>query len=53
VPALALTAYGGDDDRVTATRAGFQAFVTKPVIPERLVLEVARVAGRDWSPSTF
>lgn len=53
VPALALTAYGGDDDRETATLAGFQAFVTKPVIPERLVLEVARMAGRDWSPSTF
>jgi DNA-binding response OmpR family regulator len=47
LPALALTAYAGDDDRNQASLAGYQAYVTKPVSPAELVAAVARVAGRD------
>jgi two-component system CheB/CheR fusion protein len=47
LPALALTAYGGDDDRTQAMSAGDQAFVTKPVRPAELVVTVAQMAGRD------
>jgi two-component system CheB/CheR fusion protein len=47
VPALALTAYGGEADRLKAAAAGFQAHVVKPVAPAQLVTEVGRLAGRD------
>jgi two-component system CheB/CheR fusion protein len=46
LPALALTAFGGEGDRRIATAAGFQAHVTKPVAPADLVAEIARLAGR-------
>jgi CheY-like chemotaxis protein len=45
VPALAVTAYGEERDRLNAIAAGFQAYVTKPVAPVQLVMEVARLAG--------
>jgi CheY-like chemotaxis protein len=46
LPALALTAFGGESDRLKAIAAGFQAHVTKPVAPAELVTEIARLAGR-------
>ena len=46
LPALALTAYEGDDERATAFQAGYHAFVTKPVSPAELVVTVAYMAGR-------
>jgi PAS domain S-box-containing protein len=46
LPAVALTAYAGQDDRDRALAAGFQAHVTKPIMPEDLVEVVARVVGR-------
>jgi two-component system CheB/CheR fusion protein len=46
VPALAVTAYGEERDRLKAIAAGFQAYVTKPVAPVQLVMEIARLAGR-------
>ena len=46
LPALAVTAYGGEGDRLKAVAAGFQAHVVKPVAPAELVTEVGRLAGR-------
>ena len=46
IPAVALTAYAGDDDRARAVAAGFQHYVTKPVGPADLADVVARAAGR-------
>jgi CheY-like chemotaxis protein len=41
--AVALTAYGGNEDRLRALSAGFQLHVGKPVEPDRLVAIVASV----------
>jgi hypothetical protein len=46
LPALAVTAYGAEGDRLKAIAAGFQAHVVKPVAPADLVTEIARLAGR-------
>lgn len=41
--AVALTAYGGNEDRLRALSAGFQLHIGKPVEPDRLVAIVASV----------
>jgi len=41
IPAVALTAYAGAEDRMRALRAGFQIHVSKPVQPAELVAVVA------------
>jgi len=46
IPAVALTAYAGEDNRDRALAAGFTAHVTKPVSPARLVHIVAQAVGR-------
>ncbi|HVF87711.1 MAG TPA: PAS domain S-box protein [Pyrinomonadaceae bacterium] len=46
LPAVALTAYAGDDDRKRALLAGFQTHVPKPVEPSELIEIVASLAGR-------
>jgi PAS domain S-box-containing protein len=46
VPALALTAYAGADDRRRALQAGFQAHLPKPVDPAQLAGVILRLAGR-------
>jgi CheY-like chemotaxis protein len=46
IPAAALTAFGGGDDRRRALLAGFQMHVTKPVEPDELVAVVAALAQR-------
>jgi CheY-like chemotaxis protein len=46
VPALALTAYAGSEDRQKTADAGFQAYLAKPAEPAELVRRVARLAGR-------
>jgi two-component system CheB/CheR fusion protein len=46
LPALAVTAYGGESDRLLALSAGFQSHVAKPVAPAELVTEIARLASR-------
>jgi PAS domain S-box-containing protein len=46
IPAVALTAYAGEDNRDRALAAGFTAHVTKPVSPARLVRTVVQVLGR-------
>jgi len=40
---VALTAYGRDEDRAAAARAGFDAHLTKPVDPSELVRTVRRL----------
>jgi PAS domain S-box-containing protein len=50
LPAAALTAYAGPDDRRRALVAGFQAHVSKPVEPSELALLVASLAGRAPAP---
>jgi len=44
IPAAALTAYAGPEDRSRALAAGFQAHVAKPVEPAQLVAVVADLA---------
>jgi signal transduction histidine kinase len=45
-PAIALTAYAAENDRLRALEAGFQAHLAKPVDPGRLVLESSRLLAR-------
>jgi CheY-like chemotaxis protein len=45
VPAIAVTAYAREEDRLRALSAGFQAHVAKPVDPADLLRAVARMAG--------
>ena len=46
VPAIALTAYAGEESRREALAAGFEEHVAKPAEPQQLVAAVARLAGR-------
>ena len=46
IPALALTALAGDDDRLRALSAGFQMHVSKPVDIDRLARAVQELAHR-------
>lgn len=46
VNAIALTAYAGDSNQQQALQAGFQAHLAKPIEPERLVREVAKLRDR-------
>ena len=43
VPAVALTAYATDEDRMQALSAGFQMHVAKPIEPESFVTSLASV----------
>jgi CheY-like chemotaxis protein len=51
VPAIALTAYAGEESRREALAAGFEEHVAKPAEPRELVAAVARLAGRRVPPS--
>jgi CheY-like chemotaxis protein len=46
VPALAISAYAREEDRMRALAAGFQFHVSKPFEPAAIVAAVARLAGR-------
>ena len=46
VPAVALTAYAGEESRRQALAAGFEEHVAKPAEPQELLNAVARLAGR-------
>jgi two-component system CheB/CheR fusion protein len=50
VPAAAITALAGDEDRRHALEAGFQMHVAKPVDAAKLASVVARLA--DWKPAS-
>ena len=47
IPAVALTAYATDEDRLQALSAGFQIHVAKPIEPESFVSCIAEVLGRN------
>lgn len=46
IPAAALTAYAGAEDRARTLRAGLQVHVAKPVEAAELIPVVAKLAGR-------
>jgi CheY-like chemotaxis protein len=50
VPALAVTAYAREEDRMKALIAGFQGHLTKPFEPEALVSAVGTLVGRHSAP---
>jgi CheY-like chemotaxis protein len=45
-PAAALTAFAGEEDRLRALKAGFQAHIAKPVAPAALASAIATLSGR-------
>jgi len=45
-PALALTAFAGEEDRRKTATAGFNEYLAKPASPAELVARVAALAGR-------
>jgi CheY-like chemotaxis protein len=45
VPAIALTAFAGDESEARARDGGYQVFLTRPVDPGRLVEAVRDAAG--------
>jgi len=45
IPAVALTAYAREEDRVMAMQAGFQIHVTKPIEPAKLAASVASLTN--------
>lgn len=47
IPALALTAYGRDEDRQRALATGYQAHLRKPAVPAELVSIVNRLVRRE------
>jgi signal transduction histidine kinase len=49
VPAIALTAYAGLDNRLQALEAGFESHLAKPIEPVELVRVVASVSRRRTS----
>ena len=49
VPALALTAFARDDDRLRAIDAGYNTHVSKPVDPDALASAVAKLAASSAS----
>ena len=50
IPAAALTAYAGVEDRMRALSAGYQIHIPKPVEPAELTTVVANLAGRYTVP---
>ena len=46
IPAIALTAYAGSEDRLRVLAAGYQMHVAKPVDPAELAKVMASVAAR-------
>ncbi|HEY9611688.1 hybrid sensor histidine kinase/response regulator [Allocoleopsis sp.] len=47
IPAVALTAFAGEEDRTLILNSGFQMHIPKPVEPTELVAIVANMMGRD------
>ncbi len=53
IPAAALTAYAGAEDRIRTLSAGYQMHIAKPVEPAKLTTVVASLAGRHAKPLTI
>jgi CheY-like chemotaxis protein/two-component sensor histidine kinase len=52
IPAVAVSAYAREEDRLRALAAGFHEHLAKPLDPADLVAIVARLARRDFAPGT-
>ncbi|MDB5220653.1 MAG: todS, partial [Myxococcaceae bacterium] len=50
VPALAVTAYAGAEDRRRAIGAGYQMYLAKPFDPDELIGAISHLAGRTPAP---
>ncbi len=46
IPAIALTAYAREEDRIHAFEVGFQQHLSKPIEPNELVNAIAQLVGR-------
>ncbi|HEV2296228.1 MAG TPA: response regulator [Tepidisphaeraceae bacterium] len=46
IPAIAVTAYAREEDRIRALNAGFQIHLAKPVEPAALTAAIAHLAGQ-------
>jgi len=44
IPAIALTALAGDEERLRALSAGFQCHIAKPADPVELMVVIANIA---------
>ena len=53
IPAAALTAYAGVEDRMRVLSAGYQMHIPKPVEPAELTTVVASLAGRYAKPRSY
>lgn len=51
IPAVAVTAHAGAEDRKEALAAGFQAYVPKPIEHARLVRKLKQLATAVHPPS--
>ena len=47
IPAIAITAYATDEDRLAALAAGFQVHLAKPVEPKSLLTSIAAALGSE------
>jgi CheY-like chemotaxis protein len=45
IPAIALTAYASEADRISALEAGFQVHLSKPYEPNELISAIAKLVG--------
>ncbi len=52
LPAIAVSAYAREEDRIRALSAGFQVHLAKPFEPAELLAAVARVAGERPAPAS-
>jgi CheY-like chemotaxis protein len=50
IPAIALTAYAGQNDRDRALDAGFNRHLTKPIDTEQLIATVTAVVRLESTP---
>ncbi|BAU15421.1 PAS/PAC Sensor Hybrid histidine kinase [Leptolyngbya sp. NIES-3755] len=49
IPAIALTAYAGEDNQQQAIESGFQAHLAKPVDPEQLIAAIVKLCTKSSS----
>jgi len=53
IPAVAVTAYAREEDRMQALSAGFQMHISKPIEPRQLLKVIIQLAGRTASTADF